>query len=392
MNKNKIFYLLIAAVLILNLVTFNICKADNVNGTKNIDQQMKNKKKEIDNMKGETSNLTKEIKELDEEMTKVGSELEKAEKELKSLNIDIDKTEKELKAAEKRMNEKKGTLDSRLRVMYKNGNVGYLEVLLSSANIKDFLARKEMVQAVVNYDVDLLEYIKEQKDIIDKKEKELKSQRDSVKIAKEKAREKKNELVAATRSKEVAMDKLEKDIKLSEAEYAELEQESKQIAAEISRKQLASATSSRGKTGSRSNNSSNSGGNASAPSGGGGSMAWPAPGPVTSPYGMRWGRLHSGIDIGVSVGTPVVAARDGVVVLTRTGYGGGYGNYIVVDHGGGISTLYAHNSSLSAGVGARVSRGQVIAISGNTGRSTGPHLHFEVRVNGNPVNPMPYLR
>ncbi len=392
--KRKIFYSLMALVLVISFAMGNVCVAKDVGNLKNkksnVEKDIENKKNEINKMKKESSSLTEEIEKLDEEATKAGNELEKVEKELENLNTEIKKTEEELEAAEKRMEEKQESLNSRLRVMYKKGNVGYLEVLLSSANIRDFLARKDMVQTVVNHDVDLLKYIKEQKDIIDKKETELKSQRASVEVAKEKAKEKKDELVVATRGKESAMSKLEKDIKSVEAEYAELEQESKQIAAEIARQQIASNPPSRGGRGGSSNSNSSNVGNA--PVYTGGAMAWPAPGPVTSPYGQRWGRIHSGIDIGVGVGNPVVAAKDGVVILARTGYGGGYGNYLVVDHGGGISTLYAHNSSLSVGVGARVSRGQQIARSGNTGRSTGPHLHFEVRVNGRPVNPMPYLR
>jgi len=118
-------------------------------------------------------------------------------------------------------------------------------------------------------------------------------------------------------------------------------------------------------------------------------LIWPVSGPVTSPFGYRWGRLHAGIDIGVPYGTPIHAAASGTVVLA--GWTGGYGNYTCIDHGGGLATCYAHQSSFAVSGGAQVAQGQVIGYVGNTGHSFGPHLHFEVRINGTPVDPLGYL-
>jgi murein DD-endopeptidase MepM/ murein hydrolase activator NlpD len=122
---------------------------------------------------------------------------------------------------------------------------------------------------------------------------------------------------------------------------------------------------------------------------GSGGLIWPANGPVSSGFGMRWGRLHAGIDLPLSVGTPLRAAASGRVAIA--GWVGGYGNYTCIQHAGGLSTCYGHQSSISVAVGASVSQGQVIGYSGNTGHSTGPHLHFETRVNGQPVDPFNYL-
>jgi murein DD-endopeptidase MepM/ murein hydrolase activator NlpD len=122
---------------------------------------------------------------------------------------------------------------------------------------------------------------------------------------------------------------------------------------------------------------------------GSGVLGWPVSGPVTSGFGLRWGRMHEGIDIAVAEGTPVRAAGAGTVIYA--GWMGGYGNLVVVDHGNGLSTAYAHNSSLGVGVGQSVTAGQVVSYSGNTGNSTGPHVHFEVRVNGSAVDPLGYL-
>lgn len=118
-------------------------------------------------------------------------------------------------------------------------------------------------------------------------------------------------------------------------------------------------------------------------------LIWPVNGPVTSPFGYRWGRLHSGIDIGVPEGTPIHAAAAGTVVLAA--WTDGYGNYTCIDHGGGLATCYAHQSAYAVSTGAHVSQGQVIGYVGNTGHSFGPHLHFEVRINGVPVDPLGYL-
>jgi murein DD-endopeptidase MepM/ murein hydrolase activator NlpD len=118
-------------------------------------------------------------------------------------------------------------------------------------------------------------------------------------------------------------------------------------------------------------------------------LIWPVLGPVTSPFGWRWGRMHEGIDIGAASGTAIRAAAAGTVIYA--GWLGGYGNLTVIDHGGGLSTAYGHQSSIAAGYGASVAQGQVIGYVGSTGHSTGPHLHFEVRVNGVPQDPLGYL-
>ena len=118
-------------------------------------------------------------------------------------------------------------------------------------------------------------------------------------------------------------------------------------------------------------------------------LIWPAAGPVTSPFGMRWGRMHDGIDIGASMGAPIHAATSGQVIYA--GWMAGYGNLTVIDHGGGLATAYGHQSRLEVSVGDQVTQGQQIGLIGSTGHSTGPHLHFEVRVNGVPVDPMGYL-
>jgi murein DD-endopeptidase MepM/ murein hydrolase activator NlpD len=122
---------------------------------------------------------------------------------------------------------------------------------------------------------------------------------------------------------------------------------------------------------------------------GSGRFIWPMNGTFTSPFGQRWGRLHAGIDIAGPSGTPIMAADSGTVQIAS--WYGGYGNYTCIGHGGGVSTCYGHQSSIGVSVGQNVSQGQVIGACGSTGHSTGPHLHFEIRINGSPVDPMGYL-
>lgn len=374
-SKRRTIYLILAFVLVFNtLFVF----ADNLEGLKkkknSTTQQMNEKKKEIQELQNQSKDVEAEIAALDKEMDKSQLELEEVEKDLKKLNEDIDVTTKELEKAEKNIEDKQETFNSRLRVMYKNGNVGYLEVLLASADIRDLLSRKQMIQSITNHDVELIKFMKEQRDIIDNKKVELQAQRVSVEATKSKLNERKNDLARATRSKEQLAANLKNDIKESERLYDELNKQAKNLEAEIVKMQRVDGPYS------------------------GGKMGWPVPGhsKISSHFGYRihpifnTKKLHTGIDIPAPTGTSIVAAADGTVIYSGTL--GGYGKAIMIDHGGGIVTLYGHNSSLSVSEGAQVKRGGTIAKAGSTGFSTGSHCHFEVRKSGSYVDPEPWLK
>ena len=178
-------------------------------------------------------------------------------------------------------------------------------------------------------------------------------------------------LTAAEQDKRSTLASIQEDRSGVLAEIEDLEAQSEALAARIRAAQAQSSASSTPVTS------------------GSGQLAWPVSGPVTSGFGSRWGRMHEGIDIAVGTGTPVHAAAAGTVIYA--GWMEGYGNLVAIDHGNGLSTAYGHNSTLACSVGQTVSAGQVIAYSGSTGHSTGPHVHFEVRVNGSPVDPLGYL-
>jgi murein DD-endopeptidase MepM/ murein hydrolase activator NlpD len=181
------------------------------------------------------------------------------------------------------------------------------------------------------------------------------------------------ELATARRNKRETLDDVQEDKDHAVAHMAELQAQSAALAAKIRSAQSAPSSAAAVTTG--------------APSAAG--FIWPVHGVLTSYFGWRWGRMHEGIDLAVGNGTPVVASAAGTVIVA--GWMGGYGNLVVVDHGNGVATAYAHNTSITVGVGQSVAQGQLVAYSGNTGNSTGPHVHFEVRVNGAAVDPLGYL-
>lgn len=183
------------------------------------------------------------------------------------------------------------------------------------------------------------------------------------------------ELATARRDKRDTLSEVREDKDHALAHMAELQAQSASLAARIRSAQSAAVQSSAAQV------------TTGAPSAAG--FIWPVHGVLTSYYGWRWGRMHEGIDLAVASGTSVVASAAGTVIVA--GWMGGYGNLVVIDHGNGIATAYGHNTSITVGSGQQVAQGQLIAYSGNTGNSTGPHVHFEVRVHGAAVDPLGYL-
>ena len=397
---------------------------------KGISNQIDNTKKELQSTQRQAKKVNDEIRKLDEEVAKTTSDLHKVTKELEELVEDIEVTTEELIQAEENLEIKIGEFSARLRTMYKNGNVGYIEVLLSASDISDLLSRNKMIQVIADYDRELIEAIKEQKEIIEVKKAELEDQKEAVEITKSEIETQKAKLEKATREKQTYMASLEKDIDAYKAQQDDLlaeadkvkdlitakqeEIEAARIAAEkkaaekraaekkaaekrAAERKAAEKRAAEKKAAEQEKPRDNSGGNNNPPSNSS-SMAWPVPSSrrISSSYGYRIhpisgvNQLHTGIDIAAPSGTPIVAANGGTVLFA--GWQGGYGYTVIIDHGGGIVTLYAHCSSLHVSGGQVVSRGQTIASMGSTGNSTGPHLHFEVRKNSNYVNPLPYIR
>jgi murein DD-endopeptidase MepM/ murein hydrolase activator NlpD len=277
-------------------------------------------------------------------------------------------------------------LENRLVDLYEGGEPSAIEVIVSSTSLSDMISQAEFVESVGNEDHRIAEQVGDakadahaQRDktkrirvVVASETRTIAVRTAQVRAVRDALLASEHQLAAARRSKHESLLQIKESKQEFLHEAAGLEQASAALAAQIQSAQASSAYSPPGDT---------------TPSAAG--LIWPVNGPVVSPFGMRWGRMHEGIDIAVPEGTPIHAAAAGRVVYS--GWMSGYGNLVAIDHGNGLSTAYAHQSSIAAGVGETVSQGQVIGYVGCTGHCFGPHLHFEVRVNGTPVDPLGYL-
>lgn len=337
-----------------------------------VNQQIKQTQNNIKQVQREKTSVLKAIEELDSKLDQAENELSNVEDQLSKLENQIKVTTMELERASNDASSQKELLKKRVRVMYENGNVGYLSVILESTSFSDFISRLDFLKKIIDFDMNLLSKLKSHRDSVADKRSKLESEQKEKERLKAEIGEKKQKVETAKKDREKTLNDLTKDLKELERQEDNLIAQSKEIAKKIVSLQSSSKYI-------------------------GGKLGWPSPGyyKITSSYGLRYhpilkkNKMHTGIDIAVPSGTSVVAANSGKVIYA--GYYGGYGNTVIIDHGGKISTLYAHNSKLLVKVGDQVEKGKVISKSGSTGLSTGPHLHFEVRENGQTVDPLKYL-
>ncbi len=372
MLKKSVIYTLIAiTILSIFPVTAGGSIADLQYKQKQVENQIKELRNQADELKNEKRSIESEIKILDNELRALTLETEQYEMQKQEISMKIAESEQKILELTDEIDKNNKTLEDRLRVMYKNGTAGYMEVILNSENLIDALTRIDMIQLIVESDVELLKSIGEQKVQVEQIKEDQEIKRMELTAVINNLNTKQNEVVIASRSKENYMTSLQGNIEEIQRQEAAMEEQSKQIERDILAAQRAVEYA-------------------------GGELAWPVPGHtrITSEFGGRvhpitgvWS-THGGTDIAAPYGTPIVSANDGVVIYA--GYHYSYGNYIIVDHGGGIATLYGHCSKLLASKGQAVSRGESIALIGSTGESTGNHLHYEVRVNGVRKNPMSY--
>ena len=341
--------------------------------------------KNLENINVQLTENLEAINNLDEQIGEYETQIESVSNNINQVEKQIRETETSLKTIQKRYNHQNELLKKRIVYMYEAGETKYLDVLLNSKSIVDFITRYYLIQEIAQYDRDFLNDIKKEKDDWKSaymgnpnfyKGKDGKPfgafaltentlEQKKLAISLENAKVVKSGYVNNLNEEEI---KIQEEISIYQKELDLIELDVLMAALESNGSQYV-----------------------------GGTFAWPAPGyyTITSPYGMRLHpviksyRNHSGMDIGAPMGSYAIAANDGVV--TKSMYSNSYGNMIMIDHGGGVTTLYAHGSELIARVGDKVKRGDAIMKVGSTGWSTGPHLHFEIRINGQTIDPYPYV-
>ncbi len=372
-RKSVAFILIIMSVLSIFPVAAGGSIADLQNKQKKIENQIKEIREKAAALKGEQKSIQQEIDALDGEMRALSLEVESYELQKQEINMKIEESKQKIQELTEEIDKNNELLEKRLRVMYMNGTAGYIEIILKAEDLVDALTRMDMIQLIVESDVQLLKSINEQKTEVEEMKAEQEVKRMELTAVINNLNAKQNEVTIASRSKEVYMSSLKSNLAEIQRQEAAMEEQSKQIEKDILAAQRAVAYA-------------------------GGEMEWPAPGnyTITSNFGGRadpitgvWSS-HGGTDIRAPYGASIIAANSGVVIFAGWHYS--YGNYVIVDHGGGIATLYAHCSKLLVSAGAEVTRGDKIALVGSTGYSTGNHLHFEVRINGVRTDAMKYYK
>ena len=364
--------------------------------------------------------LTATVNELDKQVTDISTQIVQKKQEADDLQTEIDETQTKLAEAQVSEDNQYVAMKKRIQYLYEEGDVEYIDALMSSASFEDSLNKSEYVDQLSSYDQKQLDKLVKTKNDIAEYEQTLKDDLADVEKVQADLEQKQSDLDAVISQKNEEINKYSGDAAMQQAlaeEYARQESELDDKLAEIARQEAARLEEERKQEELRkqqeqqednnggaddtdnSGSDDNSGGDDSDNTGGSstgtGRFIWPVSGPITDYFGPRESPTagassnHMGIDIGCSYGVPIAAADSGVVTVAEWGESGG--NYVMIDHGNGFVTMYLHNSSLAVSVGDVVSQAQTIAYAGSTGYSTGTHCHFSVFLNGSYVNPLDYL-
>jgi len=344
-------------------------------------------KDKLSETKTEQTNALAELEKLDAQLNRVQGELDVITNDLTETTNRLNVSQEELKQAILDRENQYESLKKRVRVMYENGTTSYLSVLLEADGFSDFLKRVEYVNALIEYDNALLENYQKNETIIANNVKAITEDKQSLESLEAEQQAKKTALNESIAEKNRIVKELNSDISTYEQQIKDLEKQDAEIQKLInsssSRSSSSSFSSSRGKVYAATS----------------GKFMYPVPrysgyrpnsgyGYRSSPISGR-SEFHTGVDLKATLNTDVVASASGTVIYA--GNRGGYGKCVIIDHGGGYSTLYAHNNALLVSVGQSVKKGEVISKAGTTGYSTGVHLHFEIRQGGSHINPTPYI-
>lgn len=335
-----------------------------------IDSQINEAMKKQEEIEAKKSETMKSVEDLIGKISNSESEIALLESKIADLQARIKSKERDIQQKEIEYNEQEELLDARVIAMYETGETSYLDVLLTSTSITDFLSKYYYASELVEYDKQLIEEIKEQKKQIENEKSELESNKKELDTSLAQSEQKNVELKSLKKEKQIYANKLSEEEKELQKEIEELETANKKIANEIKqaeiryKKQLEELEKEQGNV----------------VAGSGFFIRPVSSGSITATAYYSSGKFHGAVDYGVSVGTTVKAAADGVVMYTEN-LSGSYGTYVVIRHANGLQSYYAHGTygSIVVKEGDRVKQGEKIMLSGNTGNSKGPHLHFEVR-------------
>ena len=379
-------------VIVIIVLQFNVVIAatkSELNASSNeTDQKIEEAKEELENIDAEKSETLQQVEDLIMQISSAQSEIDEIDSQIKDMNSQIEEAQNKLNEKQEEYDDKEELLEKRLVAAYEAGETSYLDVLLSSSSLTDLISNYYMISEITKSDMELMDNIKKEQQEIEEAKQTLESSKQELDSAKAEKQQKTTELQSVKAEKDTYVAQLNEQEKNTQAELEQFEQDKRDIQeqlAEIARKEAANAGNSN--VSNTPNNPSSSG------------YIRPIVG-----YSITTGWMgysgHTGVDFsgaGIS-GKPVLAVKAGTVVTsTALKYANGnyrsYGEYIVINHHDGTMTLYAHGApgSRLVSAGQTVSQGQQIMSVGTTGNSTGYHLHFEVRVNGTPVNPTPYL-
>ena len=329
--------------------------------------------------------LTAEVASLRTEESAVRERLAAKQAELDSAVAELDVAKRHLAVVRARLRRSLVALRDRLVAMYENGTPDMLNVILESDGYQEVVDRTEYLERIHGMDEAVVSRVRDLRDEVKGTVARLRSAKDRIESARDAIAVEERALADARQAVEDRQSKLVATRAEREEALEKINSVEEDLDGDVSAIQGELAATLAGF------------GSAPLPAGpiqpgNGSGLIWPVSGPVVSPFGMRWGQMHEGIDIAVPEGTPIRAAASGTVILQQgEAESGGYGNFTCIDHGGGLSTCYAHQSAFAVSAGQSVSQGDVIGYSGCTGHCFGPHVHFEVRVNGTPTDPLGYL-